>query len=58
MLMNDNNFRIFAVFDLNSWIRHYDVASYDHSLLANQHRREQRAAPRNEIKLQLTGLDR
>lgn len=58
MVIKLSQLMIFAVLDLNSWIRHYDVASYDHSLLANQHRRVQRAVPRKEIKLQLTGLDR
>ncbi|XP_066149642.1 disintegrin and metalloproteinase domain-containing protein 10-like [Euwallacea fornicatus] len=46
------------VFDLNSWVRHYDVARYDTSLLVHQYKRVRRGVNSGLIKLEVKGLDR
>ncbi|KAF7267758.1 hypothetical protein GWI33_019055 [Rhynchophorus ferrugineus] len=47
-------------FDLNSWIKHYDVATYDTTSLGNQHKRAKRSlgGSSSPIILQVKGLDR
>ncbi|XP_076258689.1 disintegrin and metalloproteinase domain-containing protein 10-like [Rhynchophorus ferrugineus] len=47
-------------FDLNSWIKHYDVATYDTTSLGNQHKRAKRSlgGSSSPITLQVKGLDR
>lgn len=47
-------------YDLNSWIKHYDIASYDPSLLVHQHKRVRRSLDRSldPVRLQVKGHDR
>ncbi|CAH1128593.1 unnamed protein product [Ceutorhynchus assimilis] len=46
-------------FELNSWIKHYDVASYDPSILVQQHKRVRRdTSDGGSIRLQVKGHDR
>ncbi|KAL1518117.1 hypothetical protein ABEB36_001789 [Hypothenemus hampei] len=45
-------------FDLNSWIKHYDVAIYDHSQLVRQHKRVRRHTGGEPIRLEIKGHGR
>lgn len=47
-----------TVFDLNSWIKQYDIAHYDSSALQHQHRRRRSIEYNGDIRITIRGHDR